>query len=495
MNEFVKNNRSELSLLAFILGIGFCLRFFLLNTYYFMPENHSLYDFIVVKNILLSGDLSVAGRISSAEGFRYSPLYHYLILPVFYFFDNEFTGMLFFTLILNFMSLIIYFYIGKRSLKKPYYLLFCLLLVFAVYEITELLTLWALNCIPFFSSLALLALFKIVIDKDNRWFLLLGGALSCIVQMHAMGYFLLLYTMIAILMNIKNISQIWLCSSLWVFALLMIPNVLQQSLLFEQKSYYFLKAVFTLFNLGKYKDLFSHTPMEYFNAFFYFIGLTVVVRKKNKDVFHSENIAKFFRVLGWCGLAYIVIYGGDIFHIYIYRAFSLAVFTGIAVLLGKHYRTSILFLSIYVFLISIMLLGISFFGSTYFVDFRDRIKVANFFKDNNVSQNQVYNLSYSYKEEIIAGWYKHFMGGDEPLLDNRQDVSWVIVEGNNNLHLIMEKTKEKPFSDFGNIYLFKMNKQTRAELEIKLDTLIDTYLYKLTDFHYTMDEIEYLWKY
>lgn len=495
MNELIKNNRREFWILGFILAVGVMLRFLLLDTYYFMPENHSLYDFIVIKNIILNGDLSAAGRISSVEGFRYSPFYHYLILPVFYLFDDEFTGMMFFTLLLNLASLLVYFYIAKRSLRKLYCLLFCLLLVFSVYEITELLTLWALNCIPFFASITLLSLFKIIIDDDKRWFFVLGAALSSIIQIHAMGYVFMLYAVFIFWRNQTKISQGWLCVALWIFAFLMIPNILQQTTMFERKYYFFMKAVFDIFSLGKYKDFLSHTPMEYFNAFFYFFGLVVVLRKSSDNAFFSDDIAKFFRALSWAALAFIIIYGGDIFHIYIYRGFTLAVFAGIAIFIGRYKKMAFIIFGIYVFLISLMILSVSFVGSDYFVDFRNRKKTAAFLNSENAAMNRVYNISHSYKEEIVAGWYKHFMGGQVSKGSSESDIKWVIAEGDTRRAMLMENIQSSPFCSFGNIYIFKLDAEKFLNLEEKMDFEDEIYLYALTDFDYSMEEIEHLWKY
>lgn len=481
--------------LGFILLAGFFLRVLLLNTYCFMPENHTLYDFTVVRNILETGSLFYDGRMSSVANFRYSALYHFFIIPVFYLFENEFTGMMIFTLLMNFSSIIIFIYIGFRCIKKPFYYLFVILMGFSFYEITELLTLWALNVLPFFTALSFMALLKIVVDGKSKWLLCLGISLGCMVQLHVVGYVFLSYAVFILFKYRKAINVLYLCLSVFLFAAVFFTFTLNQpEVLTTNYVSLFKSAVTGIFNTAKYNVVSKHMPMEYFNASVYFLGILALIFKKSSNkVFVSDNVFELFRIYACFAFVFLFFFAGDIFHIYLYRGFNFIAFAGIIFILENFKKRYFAIIYLYAFLSVSFVIVMSCLSNAFFVDFRDRTRAMEFLETTSSNYENTYLLSGDYRDEVVVGWYK-YIGNKKALSASDQDTTWVIAEGESRRDVVVDCLKEQPVCSFGSVYLFQIKSEQVKENKGKLKSF-SYKLYGLKDFDYSLREIEYLWKY
>lgn len=496
MNDFSTDKCKNFITLGFILLFGVILRFLLLNTYYFMPENHSLYDFTLLSEIIAQGKAFYAGRVSSIAGFRYSPLYHFMIYPIFYFFENEFLGMMLFTFLLDVGSLLIFFYLGLRYLKKAYLLPFSLLLFFGFYEVTELLTLWAVNTIPFFAALSFLALVKIFEEGRDRWFVVLGFCVSCFMQIHTTGYVFFVYMLSLFFIYRRKFNLLWLLLGILLFLFCLVPVFLQQG---ETVKMNYLALAVGLFNkcfsFWKYKMTFTHSMFEYLYAGLYFAGiLNLLFAGKEKSIFVSEKIFKMFKVYAWFVFLYIFFYVGDIFQIYLYRGFNFIAFVGILMFLNR-FEKGFRVLFLYAF-INVMIFGSIAFGKNdSFVDFRDRSKLSEFLLTEKAAEENIFKLSRSYRQEIIVGWYKYLMDRTQEQKGRSQDFYWVITEGSEEKSVVLDAIDKDNFKTFGNIGVFKFTDKDYLLLKEKIQqNKSGYYLYGFDDFGYELAEMEYLWK-
>lgn len=491
MNDSSINRYKDFVTLGVILLSGVFLRFLLLNTYYFMPENHSLYDFNLVGSMIEQGKLSYAGRVSSIAGFRYSPIYHFMIYPVFYLFENEFTGMMVFTLFFDFSSLLIFFFLAIRYMKKNYAVLFCLLLFFGFYEVTELLTLWAVNMIPFFAALSFFSLVKIVEDNCDRWFVPLGFAVSAQMQIHTTGYVFFLYMCLVLYLFRRKFDVRWLVLGVLSFLVFWMPGLLQEGEAAGTNYSALLTGVWEkLFFMWRHKMVFNHSAFEYLYSGVYLAAIIYLIFARNgKSIFISDKVHRMFKVYAIFVFIYIFFYGGDIFQIYLYRGFNFIAFAGILVLAANHYTKVLRAVTVYAMINAAIVISIIFFGSERFVDFRNREQLVEFLSSRNAAVENIYNVSFDYKDEIVVGWYKYLLER-ESLANADADAFWVITEDSLRHDDLVSL---EPVVRFGNISLFKLEADQIKEMDVKLKESY-YYLFGIKDFNYTLDEIEYLWK-
>lgn len=141
-------------------------------------------DVLVIKRMVVDGELTLLGPITSVGSIFLGPLYYYFITPFLVLFNFNPVGPALFIVLLSLVS----FYILYRICVE--YFSFATFVFAAILYATSPLVLtysrfsWNPNAVPFFTLLLIYSCLKVVIDKKDTWLFGAGISLGVLFQLH-----------------------------------------------------------------------------------------------------------------------------------------------------------------------------------------------------------------------------------------------------------------------------------------------------------------------
>lgn len=255
------------SLLAILL-LGAFLRFYRLDEYMTFLGDEGR-DMLIMKKILVEGDLPLIGPPTSVGNIYLGPLYYYMMaIPSAIFWMNPVAsaGM---NALIGVLTVLLIYYLAKIWFGKTAALIASFLYAISPVAIIYSRSSWNPNPAPFFTLLGMLGIFKAHSTRNFRYLILTGLSFAAAVQMHYLALILIPIAGIIWLVETFYIKapkrHFWTGTILGVsaFSLMMSPLVV-----FDFKhnflNYRAMKELFTgsgaiqaesAANLGKFYDL------------------------------------------------------------------------------------------------------------------------------------------------------------------------------------------------------------------------------------------------
>jgi len=202
--------------------------FFVFKGTLFIENKDVLLDFYMVENMLESKAVNLLGRTSMIPDYAYSPLYHLIIIPVFILADNPILGLAYFFVAINFLSMMLLFYLAKKFFDTKVAVIALILYGFSRFTIYSCLHLWAPNLLPLLSLAVLFFLFSLIIKRKDSFLVGLLGALSISLQIHLTGYLIVFYTIVILLIYRPKIRYRFWFLGIALFFILYLPKILQE---------------------------------------------------------------------------------------------------------------------------------------------------------------------------------------------------------------------------------------------------------------------------
>lgn len=154
-------------------------------------------DALVVYNIL-HGRLTLLGPTSSVGGFFLGPIYYYFIAPFLWLFNYNPSGPATMVAIFGVATVWLVYKIGNEFFNRKAGLIACGLYAISPLVIAYSRSSWNPNLMPFFSLLTIYVLYKAVLLRKNKLFLLGGFLLGISIQLHYVILFLIAISVIYI---------------------------------------------------------------------------------------------------------------------------------------------------------------------------------------------------------------------------------------------------------------------------------------------------------
>lgn len=201
-------------------------------------------DFLIVKRMLMDGELTLLGpklgHFSDIANLYLGPAYYYLISFPLYISAFDPLGPILFIAALSFITIILVFIFVKNYFNTQIALISSGLIAFSSPIIEQSRVPLNPNLIPFFSTLLLLSLFRIIFDKRNNilWPVIFGMASGVLIQLHYLTVSIIVISYIALLIN-KHYRSTVIAAVLSIMALM--PQIF-----FELRHNFFITNQFIL---------------------------------------------------------------------------------------------------------------------------------------------------------------------------------------------------------------------------------------------------------
>lgn len=148
-------------------------------------------DVLVVKHIL-EGDLTLLGPRASAGDFFLGPIYYYFMAPFLWLWRLDPVGPAIMVALLGVCTVYLVYKMGDKFFNRNTGLIAALLYAISPLVIVYSRASWNPNVMPFFTLLTLFILYYAVIQNRKLLFLIVGGLLGIIMQLHYLGTFVAL---------------------------------------------------------------------------------------------------------------------------------------------------------------------------------------------------------------------------------------------------------------------------------------------------------------
>jgi 4-amino-4-deoxy-L-arabinose transferase-like glycosyltransferase len=187
--KWIKENQKETLIICAIILVACFLRFYRISEYMTFLGDEGR-DAIIIKKILVDGDLPFIGPPTSVGNMYLGPLYYYMMaLPMAIFWLNPVAAAAQVALI-GVLSIGLIYYLARIWFGKTSATIAAILYTISPVTITYSKSSWNPNPAPFFALLTILGLYKSSVG-DFRWFILVGIALAFSVQMHYLALLLI----------------------------------------------------------------------------------------------------------------------------------------------------------------------------------------------------------------------------------------------------------------------------------------------------------------
>lgn len=156
-------------------------------------------DAIIMKNIATFKDLPALGPITSVGSVYLGPFYYYLMAPWLLLFGLNPVGPAYGVAFISIIGIILQYFAVKDVTDRLTALLSILFTTFSWVLIEYARFSWNPNLLAPIAFFAMYALVKAVRTNRIIWYLLLGGLVSCALQLHYLSLFLLPFSAIIVL--------------------------------------------------------------------------------------------------------------------------------------------------------------------------------------------------------------------------------------------------------------------------------------------------------
>ncbi len=167
---------------------------------FFGPEQGR--DLLVVSNMLNHGKLTLIGPKTDIPGVFHGPIYYYILTLPFFLFQGNPVGIIFSLIIIQSLSLLLFFQVGKKL--SSVYLGISASMLYAISPRSIDYARWLSNAslVPFFSLLTLFFLLK-VIEKKNHYFYALALSAAILVHLELLNLVFLIFIIPLLIIHTK----------------------------------------------------------------------------------------------------------------------------------------------------------------------------------------------------------------------------------------------------------------------------------------------------
>ena len=186
----LKDSKSLFVGLLMVIILASFLRFYRLADYMTFLGDEGR-DAIIVRNILIKGDLPFIGPPSSVGNIYLGPFYYYMMvipMAIFWLSSVAAAGM---NALIGVATVILIYYLGKIWFGRITALAASFLYAISPVTIIYSRSSWNPNPAPFFALLGVWAAFKSYKSKDFKWFIFVSIAVAACIQMHYLALMLI----------------------------------------------------------------------------------------------------------------------------------------------------------------------------------------------------------------------------------------------------------------------------------------------------------------
>jgi 4-amino-4-deoxy-L-arabinose transferase-like glycosyltransferase len=219
--------KKELVLLFLILLLGAFLRLFQIDEYMTFLGDEGR-DVLLVRRLLVNGDLILIGPGSSVGGMYLGPLYYYLMAPALLLANFSPVGPAVMIALLGTATIYLVYFVAKKWFTPRAGLIAALLYAISPTVIVHSRSSWNPNIMPFFSLLVMYSLWQVWQEKKFKWLLVLGISLAFVLQSHYLGLLLIPVIFVFLFLTLRNLKSTKSFSKysllgLFIFLVLMSP--------------------------------------------------------------------------------------------------------------------------------------------------------------------------------------------------------------------------------------------------------------------------------
>jgi len=206
VKKFVRNNQTEVILLALILLVGSFLRFYRLPEYMIFLGDEGR-DALVWLRMIRKGKFVLIGPRTSIGNMYLGPLYYYLALPWYLIVGMSPVGPSVMVAFLGIVTISLIWWIGREWFNRETGLMASFLYAVSPAVITYSQSSWNPNVMPFFALLTIYGIYQFWQQQRFWWLPIIGVTLSFALQSHYLG--VLLIPTIGIFW-LLTLARIWL---------------------------------------------------------------------------------------------------------------------------------------------------------------------------------------------------------------------------------------------------------------------------------------------
>lgn len=235
IKKWIKENQTEAIVLLLILALAAFLRLFRIDEYMTFLADEGR-DVLIVRKLLVDGDLIFVGPGTSIGTMYLGPLYYYMMAPALLLANFSPVGPAVMIALLGVLTVFFLWYVARTWFGKVPAFIVSFLYATSPTVIIFSRSSWNPNIMPFFALLSIFSIWKVYKEQKFTWLIFLGVSFAFVLQSHYLGLLLLPILLVYwILANIKvrNLDKVkrknFLISSLFglgFFTLLMLPLVL-----------------------------------------------------------------------------------------------------------------------------------------------------------------------------------------------------------------------------------------------------------------------------
>lgn len=230
IKKWIRNNRQETIALVLILLVGAFLRLYKIDQYMTFLGDEGR-DVIIVRRLLVNGDLILIGPGTSIGNMYLGPLYYYMMAPALLLANFSPVGPAVQIALLGTATIFFVWYLARDWFGQLAALVASALYAIAPTIIVHSRFSWNPNIMPFFALLIIYSIWKIWQTKQHKWLVALGISYAFVLQSHYLGLILASVIFVFWLKSLKKVKnkkpyiRYTIYSSL-IFLLLMSPLVI-----------------------------------------------------------------------------------------------------------------------------------------------------------------------------------------------------------------------------------------------------------------------------
>jgi len=218
----IKVNK-ELAILVLILLLGAFFRLYHIGEYMTFLGDEGR-DVLIVRRLLVDGNLILIGPGTSIGNMYLGPLYYYMMAPALLLAGFSPVGPAVMIALLGVATIFLIYWVGRQWFTPRAGLIAALLYGLSPTVIVHSRSSWNPNIMPFFALLTIYSVWQITQEKKYNWLIVLGLAYAFVLQSHYLGL-LLLPTALLFLFPVFSQPKVRrpLFLGIFIFLLLMSP--------------------------------------------------------------------------------------------------------------------------------------------------------------------------------------------------------------------------------------------------------------------------------
>ncbi len=191
----------ETVLLLVILAVGAFLRLYRISDYMTFLGDEGR-DVLVVRRLLVEGDLIFVGPGTSVGNMYLGPLYYYMMAPALWLANFSPVGPAVEIAILGLITIFFIWFISRRWFGKTAGVIASLFYAISPVVIYHSRSSWNPNIMPFFTLLVVYSLWKVWDEKKWNWTIIAGISFAFVIQSHYLGLILLPFMFIFFILSL-----------------------------------------------------------------------------------------------------------------------------------------------------------------------------------------------------------------------------------------------------------------------------------------------------